>query len=281
MVHLPRMRKAIWLFPLLTGCALLRQAIPFERPTLTFKDARLPSIDFEGAELDLVFLVNNPNAMGIDLAKATYALAVEGKQVVAGAPQKGLQIPAHGSSEVTFPAKLHWAEIVPALEALFAQDQVRYKASGSIGLNSPIGVVELPLEHEGTFSAPKMPTFEIGSPRITGLSLTTAQLSIPLKIGNVNGFPLPIGGLLGNVSLAGANVGHISLPEAAPVPSGSASTLLIPVDVNFLSAGGAAAQAIKTGIAEIKIDATLNAAGVTLPFKVAKTVQLQRSTAGP
>lgn len=272
------MRKAIWLLPLLAGCALLRQAIPFERPKLTFKDARLPSIDFEGAELDLVFLVDNPNSMGIDLARATYALAVEGKQVVAGAPRNGLQIPAHGSTEVTFPAKLHWAEIVPALEALFAQNQVHYKASGSIGLNSPIGVVELPLEHEGTFAAPKMPTFEIGSPRITGLSLTTAQLSIPLKINNLNGFPLPLGGLLGSVTLAGANVGHISLPEAAPVPSASSTTLLIPLDVNFLSAGTAAAQAIKTGIAEVKIDATLNAAGVTLPFRVAKTVEFQRPT---
>jgi LEA14-like dessication related protein len=270
------MRKVIWLLPLAAGCALLRQAIPFERPTLTFKDARLPSIDFEGAELDLVFLVNNPNAMGIDLAKATYALAVEGKQVVAGAPSKGLQIPARGSTEVTFPARVHWAQIVPALEALFAQDQVHYKASGSIGLNSPIGVIELPLEHEGTFAAPKMPTFEIGTPRITGLSLTTAQLSIPLKINNLNGFPLPLGGLVGDASLAGAHVGHISLPEAAPVPSGSSTTLLIPLDVNFLTAGTAAAQAIKTGIAEVKIDATLNAAGATLPFKVAKTVQLQR-----
>jgi len=270
------MRKVLLLLPLLAGCALLRSAASFEKPTLTFKDARLPSIDFDGAELDLVFLVANPNSIGLDLAKASYALAVEGKQVVAGAPQNGLQIPAHGSAEVTFPAKVHWNEIAPALEALFAQDQVHYKASGTVGLNSPIGVVELPLEHEGTFGAPKMPVFEIGSPRITGLSLTSASLSIPLKIKNSNGFPLPLGGVLGDVSLAGSHVGHISLPEAAPVPAGNETTILIPLDVNFLSAGTAAAQAIRTGIAEVKIDATLNAAGTTLPFKVAKTVELQR-----
>ena len=273
------MRKVLLLLPVLAGCALLRSlaSSAFEKPTLTFKDARLPSIDFTGAELDLVFLVNNPNSMGIDLAKATYALAVEGKQVVAGAPSNGLQIPAHGSTEVTFPAKVRWNEIAPALEALFAQDQVHYKASGSIGLNTPIGVVDLPLEHEGTFASPKMPVFEIGTPRITGLSLTSAQLSIPLKISNANGFPLPLGGVLGDVSLAGSHVGHVSLPEAAPVPSGAATTLAIPVEVNFLSAGTAAAQAIRTGIAEVKIDATLNAAGASLPFRVAKTVEIQRS----
>ena len=274
------MRKVLVLLPLLAGCALLRSAASFEKPTLTFKDARLPSVDFQGAEVDLVFLVNNPNSMGLDLAKATYALAVEGKQVLAGAPQNGLQIPAHGSTEVTFPAKVHWNEIAPALEALFAQEQVHYKASGSLGVNTPVGVVMLPLEHEGTFVAPKMPTFEIGSPRITGMSLTTASLSIPLKIGNLNAFPLPLGGILGDVSLGGAHVGHIALPQAAPVPAGKDATLLIPLDVNFLSAGTAAAQAIKTGIAEVKIDATLNAAGATLPFRVAKTVEIQRPTSG-
>src|SRR5438309_47914 len=118
-----RMRKILWLLPLLAGCALVRSAVSsaFEKPTLSFKDARLPSIDFEGAELDLVFLVNNPNSMGLDLAQTSYTLQVEGKQVVAGAPQNGLVIPAHGSGEVTFPARVHWNEIAPALQALFAQ----------------------------------------------------------------------------------------------------------------------------------------------------------------
>ena len=69
-------------------------------------------------------------------------------------------------------------------------------------------------------------------------------------------------------------------PQAAPVPAGKDTTLLIPLDVNFLSAGTAAAQAIKTGIAEVKIDSTLNAAGATLPFRVAKTVEFQRRPTG-
>lgn len=101
-----------------------------------------------------------------------------------------------------------------------------------------------------------------------------------MKITNANGFPLPLVGILGDVSLAGARVGHISLPQAAPVPAGKDTTLLIPLDVNFLSAGTAAAQAVKTGIAEVKIDATLNAAGATLPFRVAKTVEFQRRPTG-
>ena len=275
------MRKLLLLLPLFLGCSLLRQAgsSAFERPTLSFKEARLPEIDFKGAELDLVFLVTNPNPVGLDLTRASYNLEVEGHKVASGTPKNGLKIPGGGTTEVTFPAKLQWNEIAPALEAVFAMDQVRYKASGELG----VGPVTLPLQHEGTFAAPKMPKIDVGSLQITSISLTGARLSLPLKIANMNGFPLPLGGILGTVDIAGATVGRIALPEAAPVPSKGESTVTLPLNVSFLQSGAAAAQAIRSGVAEVKIDAILNAAGASIPVKVARTVELQRTTgsAGP
>jgi len=73
------------------------------------------------------------------------------------------------------------------------------------------------------------------------------------------------------------------LPEAAPVPSRGQTTVNVPLNVSFLQTGAAVAQAIRTGVAEVKIDAILNAAGASLPVKVAKTVELQRvsGSAGP
>jgi LEA14-like dessication related protein len=274
------MRKLL-LLPLLFGCSLVQQVASkaFERPSLSFKEARMPNIDFQGAELDLVFLVTNPNSMGLDLTRASYNLEVEGHKVAAGTPKNGLKIPGGGTAEVTFPAKVQWNEIAPALEALFAMDQVRYKASGELG----IGSVTLPLQHEGTFAAPKMPKLDLGSPQLTSLTLTGARLALPLKIANANGFPLPLGGILGTVDIAGATVGRIAMPEAAPVPSKGETTLIIPLNVSFLQSGAAVAQALRSGVAEVKIDATLNAAGASIPVKVARTVELQRTTgsAGP
>lgn len=270
------MRKLLIVVPVLCSCSLLQQAASraFERPTLSFKEARLPSVDFTGAELDLVFQVTNPNSVGIDLTKASYALEVEGHKVAAGTPKNGLQIPGGGTAEVTFPAKVQWNEIAPALEALFAMDTVRYKASGEVGF----GPVTLPLSHEGTFAPPRMPRLDIGAPRITSLSLTGARLALPLKIANLNGFPLPLGGILGTVDIAGARVGRIALQEAAPVPSNGETTVNVPLDLSFLSTGQAVAEAVRTGVAEVKVDAMLNAAGATLPLKVAKTVELQRAS---
>lgn len=260
------------------ACSLIQQVASsaFQKPSLSFKEARLPRIDFQGAQLDLVFQVTNPNSMGLNLATTKYALQVEGHDVISGSPANGLSIPAGGTAEVTFPAAITWNEIAPAIETLFAKDQVRYRASGEVGVNSPVGVVALPLEHEGTFASPKMPQLSLGSPQIESLSLTSARLSLPLQIGNANGFPLPIAGLLGTVQMAGRNVGQIALKQQAPVPANQQTTLNIPLEVSFLSAGQAVAGAIRSGVAEMKIDATLNAGGVSLPLKLAQTVQLRR-----
>jgi len=275
------MRKLLLLLPFLCGCSLVQQVASsaFERPSLSFKEARLPQIDFQGAQLDLVFLVTNPNSVGLDLTRASYNLEVEGHKVAAGTPKNGLKIPGGGTAEVTFPAKVQWTEIAPALEALFAMDQVHYKASGELGLGS----VTLPLQHEGTFAAPKMPKIDLGSPQVTSLTLTGARLALPLKISNLNGFPLPLGGILGTVDIAGATVGRIAMPQAAPVPSNGETTVNIPLNVSFLQTGAAVAQALRSGVAEVKVDATLNAAGASIPVKVARTVELQRTTgsAGP
>src|SRR3982751_4881434 len=116
------MRKLLFLLPLVLGCSLVQQVASnaLERPSLSFKEARLPQIDFQGAELDLVFLVTNPNSMGLDLTRANYNLEVEGHKVAAGTPKNGLKIPGGGTAEIAFPAKIQWNEIAPALEALFA-----------------------------------------------------------------------------------------------------------------------------------------------------------------
>src|SRR4029077_7933445 len=122
-------------------------------------------------------------------------------------------------------------------------DQIRYKASGELGF----GPVTMPLQHEGTFAAPKMPKFDVGSPKVPSLTLTGARVALPIQIQNLNAFPLPLGGILGTVDIAGARVGRIALSEAPPVPSQGQTTVDVPLNVSFLQTGTAVAEAIRTG----------------------------------
>jgi LEA14-like dessication related protein len=124
-----------------------------------------------------------------------------------------------------------------------------------------------------------MPKIDVGPPRITSLMLTGARLALPLKIGNANGFPLPLGGIVGTVDIAGSTVGRIAMPQATPVPPNGEATVTVPMNVSFLQSGAAVAQAIRSGVAEVKVDAILNAAGASIPVKAARTVELQRASA--
>src|SRR5437879_10118672 len=62
-----RMRPlALALCAALAGCAQLQQlaASAFQRPAVSFKDARLRDVSLGGATVDLVFGVDNPNDQG-------------------------------------------------------------------------------------------------------------------------------------------------------------------------------------------------------------------------
>lgn len=270
------MRKFLCLLPLLCGCSLLGKvaSAAFERPKLEFKDAKLDHIDFTGADFTLVYLVTNPNSAGLSLAQTDYALQVENHPLLAGKPQGGLQIPGKGIADVAFPAHVAWNDLAPAVEALFAQQSVHYRASGTLGINTPIGVLALPLEHEGTFAPPHLPQLEIQSPKIVSIGLTGARLSLPLKIGNTNSFALPLGGILGSVEIAGERVGRVALPAQGVVEAGKETIVSLPLDISFLSTGAAVASALKSRVAEVKIDGTLTSGISTLPLHLAQTVNL-------
>lgn len=271
------MRKLLVLLWLPCACSLLGQVAgaAFRRPSLSFQDAHLDHVDFDGADLTLTWLVTNPNALGLDLAQADYALQIEDHAVASGRPQSGLQIPGGATTRVAFPAHLVWKELAPAVQALFAQDIVRYRATGSVGVQSPVGLLTLPFAHEGTFAPPHVPDLSLHQPKIVSIGLTGARLALPLAIGNRNAFPLPIAGILGTVQIGGETVGRLALPAQGVVEANQRKVIDVPLDVSFLGAGSAVAAALRSGVAQVQVDGTLTSGASTLPIHFAQTVQLK------
>jgi LEA14-like dessication related protein len=253
----------------LSGCALLGNLFhsAFKKPDLRFKTVNLRGVSLAGLDLDTVWTLNNPNRMGLSLAEIDYTFFVEGKQVVAGAPRKGLQIGANKKSDLTFPADIKFAELAPALGVFLNKDQASWRAQGHIGVKTPIGIVRLPLSREGSFEVPKIPTLEFEPPRITQLTLTSATLDIPLKLTNRNSFPLPIGGIVGQLGIGGANVGQISTGSLGMLGAGGSQTVSLPVTVNFASALQAA-NAIRQGQGQVSLTGQLRSGEASLPISL-------------
>lgn len=258
-----------------SGCALLQAA--FQKPTLTFVRGSARDLSLEGATLDLVFRVDNPNGVALDLARVDYKLEVDGKAIVAGAPPTGVQIAARGSSELTLPATVRFAELADGIVAALSKPESTYRASGTVGVSTPIGVVELPLSAEGRFALPKLPRVTLGTPRIAAFNpLGNARIVVPLSVHNDNGFALPLGGVKGDVRLAGVAVGRADVGGGEALAASSSRAIEVALEVGVLSAGAAVVQALTQGKGEVAIDGQASIGGLSLPLTIRETVAFTR-----
>jgi LEA14-like dessication related protein len=257
----------------LPGCALLKGLFEstFKKPDLRFKTANLQDVNLGGARLDTVWLLDNPNPMGLSVAHIDYTFFVEDKQVVAGQPRRGLQIPASKQAELTFPAELKFADLASTLGTFLNQDTAKYRAEGTIGLDTPIGIIKLPLKKEGLFEVPKIPAFTLERPRITSMNLTSATLEIPLKLTNKNSYPLPLTGLVGNLSIGGANVGNVTAGQLGLLPPKGTQTVTLPVTVDFTRALQAA-NAIRQGRGKVELTGNLTSGSAQVPVSLGQVL---------
>jgi LEA14-like dessication related protein len=259
------------------GCAFLKglSESAFQKPTLSFRSASVADASLSGATVNLVYALENPNGFGLSLASVRYAFAVEGRQLVAGKPPAGLQIPAKGTAELTFPANVKFADLASVVETFLTKDSASYRAEGEVGVQTPIGVLSFPLATEGQFEVPKIPHFELGSPRIAHLSLDGATLELPLTITNRNSYPLPIQSFSGTIHIGGAPVGSLSSGDFGQLEPRGSRQVALPARLQF-SAAGAAAQAIREGKAQIALSGQISSGGISVPFHLNQLVSFLR-----
>lgn len=262
---------------LLPGCALLSKLLgAFEKPKLTFKTASLRQADLSGATLDLVYTLENPNPFGLSLKSISYQLEIEGRHVVSGTPPKGLKIKSRGASQLTFPATVKFADLAPTLMTFLQKDSATFRASGHIGIDTPVGVIKLPLSKSGTFPIPKLPAIRIQPPKIQNITLTGARVVFPIQLTNPNPFPLPFTGFDAALSVAGTRVGAAAVRPPAALPSKQSQVIELPIDINFASSGMAVANVVRGGSAQVKLDGSLQSGAAKIPVELLQQLVFKR-----
>lgn len=274
------MRRLLWVLPVIlsmSGCAFLSKFFKnaFKQPSLNFRSAELQNASLSDATVNLTWDLKNPNPVGLSIAELDYLFKVEGKQVVAGTPPRGLNVKPQGSSPLVFPANVKFQDIVPVIETFLTKDQAAYSASGNIGIKTPIGVIRFPLSKEGMFEVPKIPQVQLGAPRIAQLSLTGATLEVPVTVTNRNSYNLPIRQVGGGLSIAGAQVGTLSTGDLGELSGRASKQLNLPINVNFASSLQAA-NAIRQGSANIAWNGQIQSGSTSIPLKLQQNLNFRR-----
>lgn len=153
-----RLAVAALLLVSLHGCAFARAVLggQFQRPSLAFQRIQARGWSLQGVDLDVVFRVKNPNDLGLEVARVDYQFEVEGHRIVRGSPNRGVRIPANGSRDLVFPAQVRFAEVLPAVTAIFTRDTLRWRATGTLGVETPIGILDYPLTRSGHVEVPDL-----------------------------------------------------------------------------------------------------------------------------
>jgi LEA14-like dessication related protein len=261
-----------------TSCATLEQLASgaFQKPTLAYKGASLADVSLSGATLNLVTTVNNPNGVGLSVADLDYRLSIDGHPVATGHPPQGLQSPAHGSADVTLPATFQFADLGQAVATVLAKGSAGYKAEGTVGLNTPIGVVRLPVSHQGTFTLPDMPAIALGTPRLTNLAIDHATVELPVTLTAKGSYPVPVQALEAAVSIGGTRVGEVSARNLGTLEPGKPRSVSLPLTIPFSGAFTAAQAILKGGSVPIALDGQLQSGPAPVPFALKTTAQFRR-----
>jgi len=260
-----------------SACSWLQMAEgQFKKPDVSYKSASLSDVSLSGATLNVVTGVNNPNPVGLALAEVDYRLSIDGHPVAAGKPPEGLEIPAHGDADVTLPASFKFSDLGQAVATVLSKGSAGYRAEGTLGLKTPIGVVRVPLSHEGTFTLPSMPGIALGTPRLTNVALDHATVELPVTLTGKGSLPVPLQALQAAVTIGGAHVGQVSAKDLGTLQPGDSRSVTLPLTVPFSGALGAAQAIMKGGTVPIALQGQLQSGPLPVPFALTTDAQFRR-----
>ncbi len=263
--------RAVLALLALAGCAEVGKlaASVVEPPRLTFRAVNVRAFDLDGATLAFDFDVENQNGFGLSVARIAYALDVEGTRLDGAAPG-GLKLPARAKAPLTLTARLRYKD-VPALASMLGKkDSVRYKLSGAVGVQTPVGVLDLPVAHEDKLDLPRLPQLALDGVSIRSVSLTRLALEVRVRMTNPNAFALPAGRLDGALSLGGAEVARVDDRSLAAVPGRGSAVAAIPISLDLGDAGRAALDLSRGAPVQVGLRGEAQVAGARLPLSLSE-----------
>lgn len=226
-------------------------------PTVNFDRVDVRSIDFDKADLDFVFRVDNPAPLKVALANFSYALKLEGVDFLEGRDPDGIQLKPEAQSPLPLPLTLRWKKAAELLGATRGKDELGFGLSGNLGFNTPAGVAQLPYNAGGKVPALRPPKFSLDGLRLRDLQLAQdrARLALDLGVTNLGGTTIGLEKFGCRLKLGDRRVARGDTGKLADVTGDSPEKVSLPIDVKLSELAGSVLDAltsrkkVQTGLA--------------------------------
>ena len=127
----------------------------FQRPTLTFRSAKLGGVGPNGGTVDVVAVVHNSNPYPLRAARARYRLlTADGAEVGRGEATDSLSVGARDSAVLVLPVNVTLAGLMRAgagvMTGAATSGTTEYRVLGDVILaHTPVGDVSVPIDVRG------------------------------------------------------------------------------------------------------------------------------------
>jgi len=236
-------------------------------PKIHFKTLALQGLDFSKIDVDFVFTLDNPNPLNVKLDTFSYALGLEGVELLRGVNEQGVALKAKGTSELAIPVSLKFADIFKLVGAVSGKDALGFALSGDFGFQTPVGLAKVPFKESGTFPVVHPPDVSLAGLRMGKLDLLTQTATLNLDLGVANpdgGSALSFAGFDYKVAVGATPVAAGLVNDIPAVGPGAKQTVTLPINLNLRSLGSAVVSAVTgKGALDIKLGATVQ---VGTPF---------------
>lgn len=138
----------------LTGCATAARAV-FTQPDVTFRGVGLRSLSVDGADLEVLLNIYNPNAYSLGASALHYRLLVDSLELGAGAIDSAFSVAKRDSAVVRLPVRLGFRALQRLGPQLLRGGEVPYRLMGDVTLKSFVGTFTREFSETGRFDASK------------------------------------------------------------------------------------------------------------------------------
>lgn len=166
------MLRAVARVAVVVAACVLSACPSFEKPSLSVTGAKVASIDFDGAVVDLSVELENPNKIPLLADRLAFDGFIEGKPLVHSTLKQRVTVPAGGKAAVKVPLRFVYKELKGALPPLQGKKRWAYEVKGEIGFEPHEKLaIALPFPKGGELPAPQLPTVKADEPRLENVSL--------------------------------------------------------------------------------------------------------------
>jgi LEA14-like dessication related protein len=138
---------------LIVGLLLLAVlcACSVRRPQVAFANVQLGDVRLDGAMVDLLLDIQNPNNWTIDLQSLTYNVSIEDQPAAAGETTTRIAIGAGDCATVVLPVHVSWRGIGQSARELVG-GELEYRVAGVLTVGTRVGTFQWPYDRRGRFA---------------------------------------------------------------------------------------------------------------------------------